>query len=265
MAIRSVQRYIPCMLRFLLIFIPLTIAVSMLAAQGWLPSELDRPVDALLGLVWPAIVLFLFVYVFFPGLFYGLNQDLGQFWARLRHDRRELQELHRKIDHLDKPHHMAQLGAIYLQQGRYRKAIAWLESALKKNPASLDAQYKLALCHFAKRQYAEAVSLLERVHAVNPDHDYGQASLRLAQSHHRLGNVTRAGEVYERLLKHNAGHPEGMYHYALLVAQQGNAASASNLMGRVVTSVRRTVGFSRRRNRHLLWKARFWLALHGKR
>ena len=51
-----------------------------------------------------------------------------------------------------------------MQQGRVRKAVKLLQRGLEKDHDSLDAQYKLALCYFIQRKYAEAAELLEMVH-----------------------------------------------------------------------------------------------------
>jgi tetratricopeptide (TPR) repeat protein len=251
------------MSRFLLTIILLALALSVLSSLQVLPPALDALAGHLLSLAWSAAVLCFLLYLLAPGMFRGFDQDMRHLVSRVRHDRRELEELHRKVDHLDKSHHMVQLGHIYLQQGRHRKATAWLERALEKEPDSLDAQYKLGLCYFAQGKHVDAARLLERVYADKPNYDYGTANLRLAQCHHKLGNLPRAAEAYGTLLQQNPGHPEGAYHYALLREEQGDRGGAAKLMTTVVHSVRHSPRFHRRRNRHLLWKARWWLWRRG--
>jgi tetratricopeptide (TPR) repeat protein len=250
------------MLRLFLAIVGLNLVLQVLLRLDVIPVQLQAPAGFVVSAVWMAAGGFLLLNFLVPGLFRPVDDEWRMFWARLRHDRRELEELHRKIDHLDKPHHMVQLGSAYLQQGRYSKAAMWLQRASEKDP-SLDAQYKLALCHFARGEFAEAVPLLEHVNAAAPKHDYGTAFLRLAQCHHKLGDLSRAAEFYEALLRYNAGHPEGAYHYALLRAEQGDGPGATRLMQTVVSSVRRSPRFQKRRTRHWLWKARWWLLWHG--
>ena len=144
--------------------------------------------------------------------------DVSHFWRRLRTRRRDVDELEVKIAHLDRPYHMNQLGQIYLTQGRVAKAKPWFERALAKEPEGIAAQYNLATCHYAQKQYAAAAELLEQVHAQKPDYDYGMAYLRLAQSQQFVGNHPRAAEIYQTLLRFYPGHPEGLYHYGLLTA-----------------------------------------------
>ena len=121
------------------------------------------------------------------------------------------------------------------------------------------------MCLFDQGQYDKAVEFFEKVHRAKPQHDYGHAYLRLAQTHQRLGNIDRAAEVYEEFLRFYPGQPEGTYDYALLCQEQGDETKATQLMRDLVVSVRHSPRFHRRRNRHLLWKARWWLWRHANR
>ncbi len=240
------------------------VLVAILAIVGpFLPPPLDgfawRIVSGAMGLACPLFFLLVF---FAPGLFRQMNDDVRRFWERIRTRRHEIEALERKIAHLDKPHHMVQLATVYFTQGRFAKATQWLEQALEREPDSLDAQYRLALCHFSSGQYGEAADLLEKVHAVKPEHDYGTAYLRLAQSQQRTGNAPRASELYEILLRFYPGHAEGSYDYAQLLAGEGNYGGACQLMKDLIFSVRHSPGFQRRRNRHWMLKARWWLLRH---
>jgi tetratricopeptide (TPR) repeat protein len=154
---------------------------------------------------------------------------------------------------------MLQLGAVYARQGRVAQAAEWFRRALDKDPDSLDAQYKLALCLHQQGQYSQAMELLEKVHRTKPDHDYGLAYLRLAQSHQQLGNWDRASEVYDTFLRFYPGQPEGCYHYALLHEGRQNRPRAVELMRELIFSVHHSPRFQRRRNRHWALKARWWL------
>jgi len=211
------------------------------------------------SLACPLLLIMLF---WAPGLFNELTAAPRSAWSRVAAHRREVEDLKQKIAHLDKAHHMALLGTVYLREGRVRRAQEWFERAREKEPDLLDARYKLALCHFEQKQYAEAAPLLEEVHKEKPGHDYGVAYLRLAESHQRLGDLDRAAEVYEQLLQFYPGQPEACYHYALLEADRGDMEKAKKLMEGVVFSVRHSPAFQRRRNRHWQLKARWWLLRH---
>ncbi len=213
----------------------------------------------MLTLWWLLLLGLPLLYWMVPGLFHRIDRTLGHLAARFGHGWHEAAELLARIDHMGKPHHMLQLGNLYLHQGRLRKASHWLERAVQADPNLLEARYKLAQCCFAQHKTAEAAELFEQVSAVKPNHDYGTLDLRLAQSHQRLGNHPRAREIFERLLRFYPGHAEGSYHFAMLLAAEGEQERAREFMGEVITSVRRSPRFQRRRTRHWAWKARWWL------
>jgi tetratricopeptide (TPR) repeat protein len=248
------------MARLVLIVLGLFLVLWLVLMAGILPAPIAAP---LAGIVYGAMSLalplfFLSIYLA-PGLFLEMRDVVWQSWERLRTRRDEIDQLLRKINHLDRPHHMLQLGAVYARQGRVAQAAEWFRRALDKEPDSLDAQYRLALCLYQQGEYSQAMELLERVHAAKPDHDYGQAYLRLAQSHQQLGNWDRASEVYERFLRYYPGQPEGCYHYAILQEGRQNRARAAELMQELIFSVHHSPRFQRRRNRHWAFKARWWL------
>ena len=212
------------------------------------------------GLAWPLFILSL---CFAPGLDHQTADELRHVGARISGRKQEVAELQRRIAQLDRAHHMLQLAMVYLRQGRRARAEPLLEQALEKEPDLLEAKYRLALCRFEEQRYEEAAALLEDVHAEKPDHDYGVAYLRLAQSHHRLGNQQRAAEIYSTLLRFYPGHPEGSYDYGMLLAQQGDTAAAARQLTDMIMALRGSPAFQRRRNRHWTWRARWWLWRHG--
>ena len=203
--------------------------------------------------------LFFLIMLLAPGIGYGLSEGLQEKWERLKGSRREIEDLTQRINHLGKPHHMAQLAGVYLRQGRYKLAGEWFAKALEKDGSLLDARYRLALCRMRERRFPDAAELLEQVHAAKPEHDYGGAYLRLAQASEHVGNLERAAQMYPVLLKFYPGHPEGHYGYGLLLERLGQGADALKQMEQVVFSVRNSPSFQRRRNRHWMWKARWWL------
>ncbi len=252
------------MLRFLVVSIVVVAVLALLTPV--LPYPLASVsrfiVNTATGLACP---MFFFTLFFAPGLYRQLSDDLRQVFERLRGRREEIEDLQRKIANMGKPHHMAQLGQLYLRQGRQAKAIPWLERTLAEDPDHLEATYRLGMCHFDQGHYDEAVNFFEKVHSIKPEHDYGRAYLRLAQTHQRLGNAERASEVFEQFLRFYPGQPEGTFDYALLSQQQGDLQKAAQLMRDVVFSVRHSPPFHRRRNRHLRWKAQWWLWRNAER
>ena len=206
-----------------------------------------------------ACPLLFFMIFWAPGLFRETTDGVSHFFARIGARHREIEDLERKIAHLNKAHHMALLANVFWKQGRRRRAIDWFRKAMEKDPDLLDARYKLGLCYFEQADFAGAAELLEGVCSEKPQHDYGLADLRLAQALHRLNRVDRADEAFQTLLQFYPGHPEGSYHFALFKVDQGDAMRARTLMQDVVFAVRHSPGFQRRRNRHWMLKAKWWL------
>lgn len=236
----------------------------LLLQLGLVPAPLVPAAHYVVGTVCSLGLPLLFMSIYLaPGLYRNLNDDFRAWWERLRSRRLEIEDLERKIAHLNKSHHMLQLGALLARQGKPAQARKWLEQANQLEPDSLEAKYRLALCHFEQRQFEPAAELLERVHTTKADHDYGMAYLRLAQSQQFLGRAERASQVYQQMLRFYPGHAEALYHYALLTAEGGDQPRAGELMRELIRSVRHSPSFQRRRNRHWAIKARWWLWRQG--
>jgi len=251
------------MTRLVLTAVAVFAVLWILLTAGVLPAPLDMIVGRALGLVCSLACPLTFVLLILaPGIFRDVAGDWNRFWERLRTRRNEVEELERKITHLDRAHHMVQLGNVFARQGRDDKAITWFRRALEKEPDHLEALYRLAICYFNRGDFQQAAELLEKVNSRKPEHDYGMAYLRLAEAHHRLGHLQRAAEVYETLLRFYPGQPEGSYHFAELLEEQGEHQRAAKLMRDVIFTVKHSPPFHRRRNRHWLLKAKWWLWRH---
>src|SRR5438045_1970709 len=162
---------------FLLVLAALAL-LTLLSRANVLPPAIERVAwNVLMTFWWLVILVGPLLYWAVPGLFHRMDGTLGQLASRWVHGRREASELLARIDHMGKPHHMLQLGNLYLHQGRLRKASHWLQRALELDPSLLEARYKLAQCHFAGHKTAEAAELVEQIYAVKPDPDYGTLAL----------------------------------------------------------------------------------------
>jgi hypothetical protein len=253
------------MRRLLIIFLIIaTLAVIRVAATALLPEPLgfwvDRVIDGIFSLGCTLFWISLWVA---PGMIYRLRDDFAEVWERLKGRRSEIDDLIQRVNHLNKPHHMAQLAGIYQRQGKHKLAANWFAKALEGDGSMVDARYRLALCRLREKKFQAAAELLEQVHATKPDHDYGGAYLRLAQASERAGNDERAAAVYPMLFKCCPGHAEGCYCYGLLLARRGDGAGARRQMEQVIFSVRNSPTFHRRRNRHWMWKAKWWIWRNG--
>lgn len=218
--------------------------------------------DGLAALVLTALAAGLLVLFVAPGFGDVLHRRLGYLWERLRTRRAEIDLLKERIDQLQHPHHMMQLGNVLQRQGHFDAAADWYAKAIERDQEHVDARYKLAHCHMARRRYDEAAQLFEEVHRRKPEHDYGGAYLHLARVQQLRGNDERAREVYGTLLRFYPGHPEGTYRYARLLEQYGDGEAVRQHMRQIVSAVRHSPPFQRRRNRHWMLMAQWWLWRH---
>ena len=249
------------MRRLLIIFsVVAALVVIRVGARELLPKEIGFWVDSVIGGIFSlACTLFWISLWVAPGMIYRLRDDLAEVWERLKGRRSEIDDLIQRVNHLGKPHHMAQLAGIYQRQGKYKIAANWFAKALEGDESMVDARYRLALCRLREKKFQAAAELLEQVHASKPDHDYGGAYLRLAQASERAGNTDRAAQIYPMLFKCCPGHAEGCYGYALLLERLGDRAGARRQIEQVIFSVQNSPYFHHRRNRHWMWKAKWWI------
>ncbi|MDA7978214.1 MAG: tetratricopeptide repeat protein [Pirellulales bacterium] len=250
------------MLRWILVVALTLVIAALLLSSGWLPP-MPR---AILRFVFQTtlfviIPVFLVAFLMAPGMFPSLANEARALWQRF--SGREVSDLRQKIDQLDKPHHMVQLGNIFLRAARFSKAKPWYEKALQRDSTLLEARYKLALCQYHLSEHTQAMERLEQVHAEKADYDYGMAYLRLAQVHARLDNHDRAAEVFAEMLRFYPGHAEASYSFGLLLSSLGQWSEAHHHMRNVNATLRQSPPFQRRRNRHWAIKSWWWLLRFG--
>ena len=148
------------------------------------------------------------------------------------------------------PRHSAawnKLGTAYSGRGRADEAVDSYRKALEIEPGFAEAH----------SNYAELMRNMGRLDIAS-EH-YQQAFDSALGNRLRVLNATMLPPVYESM--------EDLLHWRERVMNNLDDVLATGLtldparewMQTVVTSVRRSPGFQRRRNRHWLWKARWWL------
>ena len=95
------------------------------------------------------------------------------------------------------------LGVLYLNSGRSEQAVPYLQQALERNPAMVEAKVKLALAFAGMHRGAEAAGLLEE--AIRLDSKNAEAHYRLARLLAKSGKhdeAQRHFDLFERYRKH---------------------------------------------------------------
>jgi tetratricopeptide (TPR) repeat protein len=170
------------MRRFFFYSLGAVVLLWILLQLGLLPPVLARVVGPVVGLVCSLSLPLVFIMLYAaPGFLDDLRHDMHRFTSRFRSRRLEIEELQRRIAQLDKPHHMLELAKLLSSLGKPAQAIPWYQRVLEREPDTLEARYLLGLARAETGDINGAAELLEAVHARKPDHDYGQAYLRLAQ------------------------------------------------------------------------------------
>ena len=98
------------------------------------------------------------------------------------------------------------MGAIHLQTGRDRDAIAVLERAAGIDASNAEIHNNLATAYRRQARAADAVASAERAIAVNPS--FAAAHFGLGQAHEDLGDAEQAARCYETALAAAPDHVE---------------------------------------------------------
>ena len=140
-------------------------------------------------------------------------------------DRKRIRELQARIHHLDNASHHAELGEIYLKQGKLKEAEVSFRNALQRDPSDLDTVGRLGRCLALENRLTEARPLLEKVTTENPRHDYGETLMALAEIQTRVGEKDRAIQNWKRVLE-NSSYARARVQLAELLINSGQRGEA---------------------------------------
>lgn len=163
-------------------------------------------------------------------------------------DRKRIKELQAQIHHLDKPHHYAQLGDIYFQQGKLDRADACYRAALERDPRDIDTRAHFGQCLLRQNKPKDARPLLEGVVAENPKHDYGHTLMALAETLAALGETDAAIATWQRVTD-NHSYARARVQLAELYFAKGQKEAARAEANEVITDFPHTPAFQRKRDR----------------
>lgn len=231
---------------------PILVLVAIFAV--WMLVDAIRRGDWL----W-AILIFIFP-VLNPFLYYFLvyrqsPPDLRGLELPGVGDRRRIQELRDRIQHLDKAHDHLALGDLLLEQGRIEEAEASYRAAIERDPEDPDARAHLGECLLRRGRPAEALPWLEQVAAGNPTHDFGNTLMALAETRTALGQPEAAIATWRQVLE-NHTHARARAQLAELLADQGQTHAARAEARTVVEEEAHTPVFQRRRDQIWIRRAR---------
>jgi tetratricopeptide (TPR) repeat protein len=124
------------------------------------------------------------------------------------------------------------LGIRYKRANAWTDAETWLRRALELKPKDIDAQFQLGQVLAAKKQYDEAIQVLNAAARTAPSRT--EIGLHLAMIFEELGRIDDAATAYEELLKASSPTLEIMARAGRFYARQGKSAQAGELGERIL-------------------------------
>ncbi|MBT5925609.1 MAG: tetratricopeptide repeat protein [Verrucomicrobia bacterium] len=170
-------------------------------------------------------------------------------------ERERIKQLEEQIHHLDKAHHHAELGDIYQKQGKLDKAIECYETACERDSEDIDILGPYGQCLIKLKQPEKAVTLLEKVVAENPKHDYGSTMMALAQAYAQLDATDKARVALEKVLETQT-YAEARVTLAEIYKKQGMFEEARHQLQEVVEDEKHAPSFVQKKDKVWTRKAR---------
>jgi tetratricopeptide (TPR) repeat protein len=151
-----------------------------------------------------------------------------------------------RLEVVESAYNHGKIGSLLLAQGRTKKALAHLERAAEGEPEVAEWHYRLGTALLALRHGPEAIAALERAVAIDEEHAYGAAQMRLAEA---LASVDRHDEALRALqiVERNHGpSPESAYRAGAVHRARGYRDAARQSFRRVDEIAARAVGYQKR-------------------
>jgi tetratricopeptide (TPR) repeat protein len=140
----------------------------------------------------------------------------------------------RKIeDQPDDPLGHYELGVQYAALEQHGAALPCFERALALAPRFRDTHFRMALCHVALGQHAEALAAL-RIAARRLPNRAAEIALTEGNVHRALGNDKAAERSFRRALDARPNFPVASFNLALLCWRQGRSVEARAYVDRAL-------------------------------
>jgi len=156
-----------------------------------------------------------------------------QRFGRWANEQRRFGARIRDLQRTDSPLNMGKLGSLLVQSRRYREAIEPLEAAAAAEPEVPEWSYQLGRAHLALGDMEAAASALRTVIALNEEHAFGAAQLRLAEALYRSGSFEESLEPLRVFDRNHGESPESAYRTGLALKKLGRADEARSSFARV--------------------------------
>jgi hypothetical protein len=152
------------------------------------------------------------------------------------------------------PDNYEELGMLYIHAQRWAEARECFNQAIATGASSMDAFYRRGLCSAALSDYNGAAADFERVVMKEGNYDFYRAATSLAQCYAHLGNVSKAGALFEQVTRCST-LTEAQLAYARFLSGQGREAEALEWVERILAKSATMPRFQRRTERPLFRQA----------
>ncbi|MEM7249552.1 MAG: tetratricopeptide repeat protein [Acidobacteriota bacterium] len=204
--------------------------ILFLPHWGWVPP---------LG----AVAYFLYAFIGVGG---GMSRA-GLAFRQIKISAQELDRASGDAQRLDTAAAWSDYAHLLWGRGKHRDAIEAAEKALAKDDDELQARHALGRSLLATGRPEEAREALERVVAVDEQHDYGEALMALAQAHEAQGDTERAESCLARAAV-GSSRPDVLFELARLRKLLGRVDEARECWQRIVDEAHLTPDFARARS-----------------
>jgi hypothetical protein len=168
--------------------------------------------------------------------------------------RSRIHELQGLVEVNPAPANLEELGALYLEDGKYQKALQCFDRAISSRADSIDTFYRRGLAEMELQMFPLAIADFERVLKADPKYDFYRASGMLAHAYAKTGQTEKADAAFQRVTT-IATSSEIQYYYAEFLASQGRTAEAADWANRILSKKRTMPAFQKRRERPWFRKA----------
>jgi hypothetical protein len=162
--------------------------------------------------------------------------------------RRRIKELEDQIHHLDKAHHHSQLADIYFSQGKLAEAEKEYRAALERDGDDEETLSHYGQCLLRLKRPNDALPLLQKVCAQNPDHEYGQTMMTLGETLAELGQKDAAIAAWKRVLERHS-YAAAKVHLSKLLIEKGDHETARRELNEVIADAGHVPAFQRSREK----------------
>src|SRR3954447_14319062 len=127
--------------------------------------------------------------------------------------RRRIHELEGLVQDNPSAGNLEELGALYLEDGKYKQAKQSFDRAIASRADSTDTFYRRALAEMELQEYPAAIADLARVVAAEPKYDFQRAAGLLAHAYDLSGSADRAEALFRHVTE-TSTLTEIQYYYA---------------------------------------------------